>query len=97
MPWQTEKAIFSMHCTACTVLATDVLLVFASKQKSQLSNRPRIYMLPQVQPKGKPVLEDPEKKKKSLTAEINNGRLAMMAIIGDLAEEAGKRLQGFRE
>ena len=27
-------------------------------------------------------LQDPEKKKKSLVAEINNGRLAMMAIIG---------------
>ena len=30
------------------------------------------------------LLEDAEKKKKSLTAEINNGRLAMMAIIGIL-------------
>ena len=27
-------------------------------------------------------IDDPEKKKKSLTAELNNGRLAMMAIIG---------------
>ena len=27
-------------------------------------------------------IEDPEKKAKSLTAEINNGRLAMVAIIG---------------
>ena len=29
-------------------------------------------------------LQDPEKKAKSLVAEINNGRLAMMAIIGAL-------------
>jgi hypothetical protein len=34
--------------------------------------------------------QDPEKKKKSLTAEINNGRLAMMAIIGASADNLGK-------
>ena len=33
------------------------------------------------------LLEDAEKKKKSLTAVINNGRLAMMAIIGVFDQE----------
>ena len=40
-------------------------------------------------------LQDPEKKAKSLVAEINNGRLAMMAIIGALLGFGVERLLGF--
>lgn len=39
--------------------------------------------------------QDPEKKAKSLVAEINNGRLAMMAIIGALLGLVVERLLGF--
>ena len=45
-----------------------------------------LFVLPAVCPELDGLLlklQDPEKKKKSLVAEINNGRLAMMAIIGD--------------
>lgn len=43
--------------------------------------------------RGKRGYKDAEKKKKSLTAEINNGRLAMMAIIGILVPS--KRSEGY--
>ena len=41
--------------------------------------------------------QDPEKKAKSLTAEINNGRLAMMAIIGTSQVRLSSTEGGFLE